>query len=95
MIRPGVYRLGEMVEITGKFFDSSLIPMDATNILITLRKPPPSNSIVGPFPISLDNGEVFFDFDPDIVGTWKVRLECLSPKRAVIESKFEVVPPKI
>ena len=93
-LRPGVYRLGEAVVISGSFFEFNGQPMNADGIRITLRKPSPDNSIVGPFPVSLDNGEVFFEFDPDIIGTWKVRLECSIPKSAVIESKFEVVPHK-
>lgn len=90
-LRPGVYRFGETVSISGKFFQSDGQPMTADNILITFRKPPPDNSVYGPFPVGLVDGEIYFEIDPDLVGTWKVRLECQHPKSAVTESKFEVV----
>lgn len=93
-IRPGVYRLGETVEVTGNFYDSSGFAMNANEATISFRKPLPDNSLVGPFVVPAVTGSVFFEFNPDIIGTWKVRLECQSPKSAVIESKFEVVPHK-
>ena len=93
-IRPGVYRLHETVEIYGSFAHSNGTAMDARNITITIRKPPPDNYILGPYFVPLVDGEAFFDYDPDIVGTYKVRLECSQPKSAVAESKFEVVPLK-
>lgn len=93
-LRPGVYRLGETVEISGSFFDSINQPMIAENIKVVLKSPSPDNSVYGPFPVSLDDGVAFFEFNPEIIGTWKVRIECEFPKSAVIESKFEVVPHK-
>jgi hypothetical protein len=93
-LRPGVYRIGEAVEIRGSFFNSNNQPIDADDIKVTIKKPPPDNSVSGPFPVNISDGVAYFEFDPDIIGTWKVRMECSFPKSAVIESKFEVVPHK-
>ena len=95
-LRPGVYRLGETVQITGTFFNSSNTEMNAGDIKITIRRPTPDNSIslIGPVSVGLVDGSVYFEFNPDVIGTWKVRMQCDLPKSAVIESKFEVVPHK-
>lgn len=86
-----VFRVGSVIEFLGTFFDSSGQPLlNASDIKVTIRKP--DGTVVGPMPLNLINGEAYMDFSPDIIGTWKIKLECAFPKRAVTESKFEVIP---
>lgn len=82
-IRQNVFRIGETVEISGSF-----LPTTASGGLITVKNP---NGDIMEYPVEPVDGVVSISIPGDVVGTWKVRLECTEPSVAVIESKFEVV----
>ncbi len=82
-IRKDVFRIGETVEISGSFQ-----PITASGGLITVKNP---NGVIMEYPVEPVDGVVSISIPGDVVGTWRVRLECTEPSVAVIESKFEVV----
>lgn len=87
-IRPGVFRIGETVEITAAFTETDGSAMDATGITLTFRRP---DGTLDVDTLTADGGIISVDYKPNMVGTWHFRLECEFPTQTVMESKFEVV----
>lgn len=89
-IRPGVFRVGETVEITGVITNTLGEPAtNASGVKLTLRRP--QTDSVLEFTLVPVGGVVGMDIEPNEIGTWKVRLECEDPTPTVREGKFEVV----
>ena len=82
-IRQGVFRIGETIELSGQF-----VPADVTGAKFTIAKPDGTLAVVNVTPVA---GLVSTTVAGDLVGTWRIRLECAEPQVAVSESKFEVV----
>lgn len=87
-IRQGIFRIGELVEITGTFTDAAGAAMTPTSAKLYIRKP---DQTLIEFDLVPSNGAIGLDVPADMVGRWHVRLECSAPSVAVMESKFEVV----
>jgi hypothetical protein len=94
-IRHGVFRIGETVEITAIF--TNTVGVGANNISggkLIIKKPPNPDGSLG-ITTTLDifpvDGVFTTDISPDVIGTWKVRIECTQPSPTTREGHFEVV----
>ena len=88
-IRAGYHRIGETVQVTGRFVNAAGAPMAATGAFMRIRDP---DGIVTSIPVVPDaDGRVFHDVSGNKVGRWNVRLECAGPIATVAETHFHVV----
>lgn len=90
MIRPGYYWWGSDIEISGGFTSATGESIDTLTAKLYVRKG--DAEIPEEIELTPINGQISYRMLADQIGTWRFRLESVSPSHAVVESRIEVVP---